>query len=196
MIMNSNSIVRPVTRAVFAASVLACAAFCGAAEEDSRWVHPLCQPLAVDSNGPFVELADGSLMTIDAQGMRVSQDDGKTWSEAQRVCEGLDGLREGREPASSSIVRTRRRRAGHRLSGFHHVQLQLGQTRSISRKTTAGWRSGRSAAWTAARPGSTGSGSWRATIPTSSASSKPAAADWWPRCRTWCATRAATWPAR
>ena len=107
MTVNSNSIVRPVTLAVFAASVLACAALCGAAEDGSRWVHPLCQPLAVDSNGPFVELADGSLMTIDPQGARVSRDDGKTWSEQQKVCEGLDGLREGGEPASSSVVRTR-----------------------------------------------------------------------------------------
>jgi hypothetical protein len=105
--MNSKSIVWPVRRAVLATSVLACAALCGAAEEDSRWVHPLCQPLAVESNGPFVELADGSLMTVDPQGTRRSQDDGKTWSEPRRVCEGLDGLHEGREPASSSIVRTR-----------------------------------------------------------------------------------------
>lgn len=107
MNMKDNSIVRPVKLADFAASVLAWAAFCGAAEEDVRWVHPLCQPLAVDSNGPFVELADGSLMTIDPQGTRLSQDDGKTWSEPQKVCEGLDGLRGGGEPASSSIVRTR-----------------------------------------------------------------------------------------
>jgi hypothetical protein len=103
MITNSNSIFRPVS----AASVLACAAFCGAAEADSRWVHPLCQPLPVDGNGPFVELADGSLMTIDLQGTRLSQDNGQTWSATQKVREGLDGLREGREPASSAIVRTR-----------------------------------------------------------------------------------------
>ena len=107
MITNSTSIFRPVTRAVLAASVLACAALCGAAEADSRWVHPLCQPLPVDGNGPFVELADGSLMTIDLQGTRLSQDNGQTWSATQKVCEGLDGLREGREPASSAIVRTR-----------------------------------------------------------------------------------------
>ena len=105
--MKSNSIVRPVTRAVLAASVLAFAALGRAAEEAPRWVHPLCQPLSVDSNGPFVELADGGLMTIDPQGVRISRDDGKTRSEARRVCEGLDGLSEGREPASSSIVRTR-----------------------------------------------------------------------------------------
>lgn len=106
MIRISNSIVRPGRPAAFAASVLAFAALGGAAEEEARWVHPLCQPLAVDGNGPFVELADGKLMTIDAQGVRVSQDDGRTWSEVQQVCEGLDGLREGREPASSAIVRT------------------------------------------------------------------------------------------
>ncbi len=107
MIMSCNSLLRPLTWAIIAASVLASATFCGAAEEDSRWVHPLCQPLVVDSNGPFVELGDGSLMTIDPQGTRRSQDDGQTWSQAQRVCEGLDGLREGREPASASILRTR-----------------------------------------------------------------------------------------
>jgi len=78
MIMNGNSVVRPVTEGVFTALVLACAVLCGAAEEDSRWVHPLCQPLAIESNGPLVELADGRLMTIDPQGVRVSQDDGKT----------------------------------------------------------------------------------------------------------------------
>lgn len=107
MAMRNNSLVSPVTRAVVVASVLACAAFCGAADEDARWVHPLCQPLPVDGNGPFAELADGSLMTIDAPGVRFSRDDGQTWSAAQRVCAGLDGLREGREPASSSLVRTR-----------------------------------------------------------------------------------------
>ena len=53
MIMHRNSIVRPVKRAILAASVLACATFCSAAEEDSRWVHPLCRLLAIDSNGTF-----------------------------------------------------------------------------------------------------------------------------------------------
>jgi len=105
--MRANSLVRPGARAALAASVLACLALSGSAGEDSRWVHPLCQPLPVDGNGPFVELGESSLMTIDPQGMRLSQDDGKTWSEASRVCDGLDGLREGREPASFSIVRTR-----------------------------------------------------------------------------------------
>ncbi len=106
MLLHNNSIARPVTLAVLAAAVLASAGFCGAAEDGARWVNPLCQPLNVDGDGPFVELADGSLMTIDNQGVRVSQDDGKTWSALQKVCEGLDGLRGGGEPASASIVRT------------------------------------------------------------------------------------------
>jgi hypothetical protein len=107
VVVKSKSIVRPATLAAFSASFLACAALFGESEEDSRWVHPLCQTLSINSNGPFVELADGSLMTIDAQGMHVSKDDGRTWSEAQPVCEGLAGLREGREPATFYIVRTR-----------------------------------------------------------------------------------------
>ncbi|OIO97132.1 MAG: hypothetical protein AUJ92_04275 [Armatimonadetes bacterium CG2_30_59_28] len=69
---------------------------------EGRWVHPLCQPLSVESSGPFVEMADGSLATVDSQGMRISGDDGVTWSEARPVCEGLnDG-----EPSSRRLVRT------------------------------------------------------------------------------------------
>jgi len=100
VIMTSKSVVRPVTLALSVTSVLACAVLGSAAEESSRWVHPLCRPLPVNGNGPFLELADKGLMIIDAQGMRVSKDDGKTWSEPQPVCEGLDGLREGREPCA------------------------------------------------------------------------------------------------
>ena len=46
-------------------------------------------------------------MTIDIKGMRVSKDDGKSWSEAVPVCEGLAGLRGGKEPAAFYIVRTK-----------------------------------------------------------------------------------------
>jgi len=91
---------------VVATMGLGCPAFCGESEGDSRWVHPLCQPLPIDRNGPFVELADGSLMTIDSQGTRVSKDDGKTWSEARPVCEGIAGLRGGHEPATVYLVQT------------------------------------------------------------------------------------------
>ena len=53
--------------------LVACVAMCGAAEDESRWVHPLCQPLDVTTNGPFVELADKSLMTFDSHGMRTAR---------------------------------------------------------------------------------------------------------------------------
>ena len=91
MIVHHNLIVRPVTCALFTASIFVIAAFCSAAEEDSRWVHPLCKPLVIDSNGPFVELADGSLMTIDPQGTRCSQDDGKTWTKPVVLARQKDG---------------------------------------------------------------------------------------------------------
>ncbi len=74
------------------------------ASSDARWVHPLCQPLEVTSNGPFVLLEDGSLATVDHQGFRVSKDDGKTWSEPIPVCEGLSPT----EPASRYLLRTRK----------------------------------------------------------------------------------------
>lgn len=105
--MSSNLTVQLVVRAILTSLLLVWPAIVPAAEEDARWIHPLCRPLDIDSNGPFVELADGSLMTIDPQGMRVSQDNGRTWSDPQKVCDGLDGLNEGREPASFSLVRTR-----------------------------------------------------------------------------------------
>lgn len=79
---------------------------CLASENESRWVHPLCQPLPLDRNGPLVELADGSLMTISREGTRISKDDGKTWSEARPVPEGIGGLRDGQEPATVYLVRT------------------------------------------------------------------------------------------
>ena len=88
-----------------AAIIMGCAALCGAAESDSRWVHPFCRPLPVESNGPFVELADKRLMNIDAGGMRTSMDDGKTWSKPQLICLGLAGLRG--EPAAFYVLRTR-----------------------------------------------------------------------------------------
>ena len=100
------SMVVPVLLTIFTTMDSGCPVPCSASEDDSRWVHPLCQPLPIDRNGPFVELADGNLMTVDIQGTRVSKDDGKTWSEARPVCEGVAGLRDGREPATVYFVRT------------------------------------------------------------------------------------------
>ncbi len=47
-------------------------AFCLAADDDARWVHPLCQPLPIDRNSRLVELAGVSLMTIGREGTPTS----------------------------------------------------------------------------------------------------------------------------
>ncbi|MER3417242.1 MAG: hypothetical protein C4297_13690 [Gemmataceae bacterium] len=70
---------------------------------EGRWIHPLCQPLPVNGHGPFVELADGRLATVDSKGFRVSNDDGRTWSEPIPICPGIND----KEPASYHLVRTR-----------------------------------------------------------------------------------------
>jgi len=75
----------------------------GAEMVGERWVHPMAQPLEIDRNGPFVELTDGNLATVDADGFRISKDDGKTWSEAIPVCKGINP----KEPASYYLLRTR-----------------------------------------------------------------------------------------
>lgn len=73
-----------------------------ATPETGRWVHPLCQPLDVTSNGPFVALPDGSLATVDKDGFRVSKDDGRTWSDPYPVCRGIHST----EPAAHRLVLT------------------------------------------------------------------------------------------
>jgi len=75
----------------------------GVSFSDARWVHPLCQPLDISCDGPFVVLQDGSLATVDSKGFRVSKDDGKTWSDPTPVCEGVSD----EEPASHYLLRTR-----------------------------------------------------------------------------------------
>ncbi len=76
----------------------------GVSFSDARWVHPLCQPLDISCNGPFVVLQDGSLATVDSKGFRVSKDDGKTWSDPTPVCEGVSD----EEPASHYLLRTQK----------------------------------------------------------------------------------------
>lgn len=70
---------------------------------EGRWLHPLCQPLVLDRNGPFVGFAQDSLLTVDEQGMLVSQDDGKTWSRVAPAGHGQNP----REPASFYFIRTK-----------------------------------------------------------------------------------------
>ena len=45
-----------------------------------RWIHQACTPLEISSNGPFVQLDDGTLLAIDGNVMRSSRDAGRTWT--------------------------------------------------------------------------------------------------------------------
>lgn len=75
-----------------------------AASEEERCVSPLCKPLPTRKNGPFVELSDGSLATVDSAGIRISKDDGGSWSEPIRI---HPGVQMGRVGHLGQILRTR-----------------------------------------------------------------------------------------
>ena len=92
---------------------------------EGRWVHPLCSPLAVSGNGPFLVLDGDRLMTIESQGMRVSIDDGVTWSSPHFVCEGLNDC----EPASFRMVRTRKNSIVMVYLDFRHYQFSWDESR-------------------------------------------------------------------
>lgn len=67
-----------------------------------RWIHPLVSQLEIEKNGPFVALKDGTLLTIDTEGLRKSIDGGRTWSEPRFICEGINS----KEPASYYFLQT------------------------------------------------------------------------------------------
>lgn len=75
----------------------------GIRSENGLWINPICRPLGVSKNGPFVELKDGALMTVDNEGVKKSWDDGKTWSSSISV---FPGIRYD-EPGSYRLLRTR-----------------------------------------------------------------------------------------
>lgn len=66
------------------------------------WVHPICKPLATDRKGPFLNLPDGSLLTIDNKELSVSRDEGKTWGKPLPVALG----QEPAGPAGCYLVET------------------------------------------------------------------------------------------
>jgi sialidase-1 len=44
------------------------------------WIHPACRELTGLRMGPFVNMPDGSLLTVDTTKCYVSRDEGKTWT--------------------------------------------------------------------------------------------------------------------
>jgi hypothetical protein len=53
-----------------------------------RWMDPRCAVLPTDKLGPFAELSEGRLMVVEENTTRISQDDGRTWSEPSPIYEG------------------------------------------------------------------------------------------------------------
>lgn len=47
---------------------------------EHAWLDPRCRPLPTDRLGPFVHLADGGVLAIDAEATVVSRDGGRSWS--------------------------------------------------------------------------------------------------------------------
>jgi len=67
-----------------------------------RWVHPAFELSPIDRTGPFLNEPDGRLLTIDAEGIRLSGDDGKTWSESSPASHGQNPIK---EPGSCYLLR-------------------------------------------------------------------------------------------
>ena len=59
-----------------------------AAPVEVPWINPRCTPLPTDRPGPFAVLSDGSLIALESNEVVVSKDDGKTWSESERIYDG------------------------------------------------------------------------------------------------------------
>jgi hypothetical protein len=72
--------------------------------QEERWLDPRCTALPMDKGGPFVELNDGSIMTIEGNTALQSKDDGSTWSEPRPIYEGPAP---GRPSGGGLLLKTR-----------------------------------------------------------------------------------------
>jgi len=88
---------------------------------EGRWIHPLCRPLLIDTNGPFVVMPDDYILTVDEQGAHLSADDGAKWM-ALTPRAPRSGQRCGIVPARKYSIRRHR----HALSGYGGLYLHLG----------------------------------------------------------------------
>ncbi len=56
--------------------------------EGKRWIDPRFELLSIDKSGPFVRLNDSRLMIVEGNAVRISNDQGKSWSEARTIYAG------------------------------------------------------------------------------------------------------------
>ena len=55
---------------------------------EERWIHPRCEVLPLELAGPFVKLADGSLLAVEGNTTRISRDGGGGWSKPRQIYQG------------------------------------------------------------------------------------------------------------
>ena len=109
--------------------------------EQKLWFEPRAKVLPLDKPGQFVQLEDGSLLTVGHNFAITSKDDGKTWSEPRTI---YDGPKPG-IPSAGLLLRTRD-------GVIVLVYMDLSTQRSI----VSGWdaveaqppKGGRRAVWT------------------------------------------------
>jgi hypothetical protein len=73
-------------------------------EKNGIWINPLCEKIDIDGKGPFVKIKEDVIMTVESKGVKVSNDDGKTWSNPIFICEGISD----KEPASKYLLLTKK----------------------------------------------------------------------------------------
>ena len=75
----------------------------GNTSKEERWLDLRCTVLPTDKQGPFVELSDGNLITIEGNAVLKSFDDGKTWSE---FCAFSEAPSPGRPSGGGLLLKT------------------------------------------------------------------------------------------
>jgi sialidase-1 len=99
-----------------------------------RWIHPRCQKLASPHGGPFVRLADGSVLAVHNSQALVSKDDGKTWDARPMFKDGTATYACG----GGAMVRTRDDVVI--LAFMNGKEVQRGKWLFHDRKAMAQWQ--------------------------------------------------------
>jgi len=60
----------------------------GESSSAERWVDPICRPLSIDAQRPFVRLPDGELMAVEGNATVVSADNGISWQSPRPIYRG------------------------------------------------------------------------------------------------------------
>jgi len=74
-------------------------------KEKTVWINPICEKLNIEGKGPFVKINEDIIMTVESKGVKISNNDGKTWSNSTFVCDGISDT----EPASKYLLLTKKR---------------------------------------------------------------------------------------